>query len=220
MATSTPSIQALVSFPSILLMIFFTFFLYTWCNDNAYTHSLMASPISYHWSQRLSRITHVFKQPPHLSRMVLCQFLLCVFLSFSSCVCSGTLFLSPSTCAHANTVYNVHTLFLSLGTHACANTVYSVHTLSLSLSTHTCANTVYSVHTHTLSLSTHTCAFTQYLHSCKHCLQCAHTLPFTRHSHSCKHCLQTICSMYEKPGLEPELSLSLPALRAPAWPMV
>ncbi len=35
--TSMPSIQALVFFPSILLMIFFTFFLYTWCNDDAYT---------------------------------------------------------------------------------------------------------------------------------------------------------------------------------------
>src|SRR5260370_11393583 len=164
MATSMPSIQALVSFSSILLMIFFTFFLYTWCNDDVYTHSLIASPISYHWSQRFSRITHVFKQPPCLSRMVLCQFLLCVFLSFSSCMCSGTLFLSPSTCACANTVYNVHTLFLLLGTRARANTVYSMHTLSL-------------------SLSTHAHAFTRYLRSCKRCLQRAHPLPFTRHSH-------------------------------------
>src|SRR5258707_1307528 len=66
----------------------------------------------------------------------------------------------------------------------------------------------------------HSLPFARHSHSCKHCLQRAHTLPFTRHSHSCKRCLQPICSMCEKPGLEPEPSLSPPALRAPARPMV
>ena len=48
MATSIPSIQALVPFPFNFTDDFFTFFLYTQCNDNMYTHSLMASPLSYH----------------------------------------------------------------------------------------------------------------------------------------------------------------------------
>jgi len=191
----------------------------------------------------------------YLSSLLACQGWYCVNsycvfpLLFLLCVCSGTLFLSPSTCARANAVYNVHSLSLLLGTCACANPVYNVHTLSLLLGTRAHANTVYNVHTLSLSLSTHACAdtllFIWHLCSCKHCLQCAHTHTFTQHlcscfhsvfallqtlsiacTHSssnsalsCKHCLQTICSMCEKLGLEPEPSLSQPALRAPAQPM-
>ena len=113
-------------------MFFFTFFLYTRCIDNAYTHSLIASPLSYHRTQMLSRTNHVFKLPPYLPRMVFCQFLLCVFLPFFSCVCSGILLLSPGTRTRANVVYNMHTHTLSLGTRARA--VYNVHFLVSCLS--------------------------------------------------------------------------------------
>src|SRR5258708_2005363 len=102
----------------------------------------MASPLSYHWSQRLSRITHVFKQPPCLSRMVLCQFLLCVFLSFSSCVCVPVLSSFHSAPVLVQTQSTTCTHSLSLGTHAHANALpFTRHLCS-------CKHCLQCAHTH------------------------------------------------------------------------
>src|SRR5258708_2005364 len=184
----------------------------------------------------------------YLSSLLACQGWYCVnsYCVFSSpfppvCVFRYSLPFTQHLCLCKRSLQRAHTPFhLALTL---------MQTLSLSLGTCARANTVYNVHTHTLSLSTHACAdallFIWHSRSCKHCLQCAHTHTFTQHSRSCfhsvfvllqmlstvcthsssnsalscKHCLQTICSMCEKPGLEPELSLSWPALRAPAQPM-
>ena len=98
----------------------------------------------------------------------MCQFLLCVFLSFSSCVCSGILCLSPGTWACANA------LPFTWHLHLCKCCLQCAHTLPFTWHSGSCKHSPFHL------------VFA--LLQC--CLQHAHTLPFTWHSRSCKHCLQ------------------------------
>src|SRR5713226_8492941 len=213
MATSTPSIQALVSFPSILLMIFFYIFP-VHLVQRQHVYPLLDSITPF-----LPGVKGSVGLLMYLSSLLTCQGWYCVnsYCVFSSpfppvCVFRYSLPFTRHLCSCKHCLQHAHTLPFTQHSRLCRRSPFHlafafVQTLStvcthtpfhlalvlvLSLGICALANAVYRVHTLFLSLGTHTRVNTVYK-------------------------LYVLC---EKPGLEPEPSLSPPALRAPARPMV